>query len=87
MKKKEKMIICIMGPTGSGKTELAVKLTQELPLDIVSVDSAMVYRGAPFSRSAASPSVAKAGEAAEKKRKHEEKITEARIKEIIERRG
>jgi len=34
-----------MGPTGSGKTELAVKLTKQLSLDIVSVDSAMVYRG------------------------------------------
>jgi tRNA dimethylallyltransferase len=34
-----------MGPTGSGKTDLAVQLTQELPLEIVSVDSALVYRG------------------------------------------
>lgn len=34
-----------MGPTASGKTELAVRLVQSLPLAIVSVDSAMVYRG------------------------------------------
>lgn len=34
-----------MGPTASGKTDLAVKLVQELPCDIISVDSAMVYRG------------------------------------------
>ena len=34
-----------MGPTASGKTELAVKLVQELPCDIISVDSALVYRG------------------------------------------
>jgi tRNA dimethylallyltransferase len=34
-----------MGPTASGKTDLAVRLTQELPCDIISVDSAMVYRG------------------------------------------
>ncbi|WP_455217117.1 tRNA (adenosine(37)-N6)-dimethylallyltransferase MiaA [Kaarinaea lacus] len=34
-----------MGPTASGKTELAVQLVQERPCDIVSVDSAMVYRG------------------------------------------
>jgi tRNA dimethylallyltransferase len=34
-----------MGPTASGKTELAVKLVQKLPCDIISVDSAMVYRG------------------------------------------
>lgn len=38
-------IICLMGPTASGKTELAVKLVQQLPCDIISVDSAMVYRG------------------------------------------
>ena len=34
-----------MGPTGSGKTRLAVELVQRLPFDIISVDSALVYRG------------------------------------------
>lgn len=34
-----------MGPTASGKTGLAVELVQRLPLEIVSVDSALVYRG------------------------------------------
>ncbi len=34
-----------MGPTASGKTSLAVELVKHLPLEIVSVDSAMVYRG------------------------------------------
>jgi tRNA dimethylallyltransferase len=34
-----------MGPTATGKTELAVELVARLPLEIVSVDSAMVYRG------------------------------------------
>lgn len=34
-----------MGPTASGKTELAIELQQYLPLDIISVDSVMVYRG------------------------------------------
>ena len=34
-----------MGPTASGKTAVAVDLVQQLPLDIVSVDSALVYRG------------------------------------------
>ncbi|VAW73335.1 tRNA dimethylallyltransferase [hydrothermal vent metagenome] len=34
-----------MGPTASGKTGVAVELVQQLPLDIVSVDSALVYRG------------------------------------------
>jgi tRNA dimethylallyltransferase len=34
-----------MGPTGSGKTEAAVRLAERLPLEIISVDSALVYRG------------------------------------------
>lgn len=34
-----------MGPTAAGKTGLAVRLVQDLPCEIVSVDSVMVYRG------------------------------------------
>ncbi|MEE4173133.1 MAG: tRNA (adenosine(37)-N6)-dimethylallyltransferase MiaA [Xanthomonadales bacterium] len=34
-----------MGPTAAGKTGLAVDLVQQFPLDIISVDSALVYRG------------------------------------------
>lgn len=34
-----------MGPTATGKTGLAVELAREYPCDIVSVDSALVYRG------------------------------------------
>lgn len=34
-----------MGPTASGKTELGIRLVEQFPLDIVSVDSALVYRG------------------------------------------
>jgi len=34
-----------MGPTASGKTALAVQLVQHFPLEIISVDSALVYRG------------------------------------------
>ena len=34
-----------MGPTASGKTDLAIALTRLLPCDIISVDSAQVYRG------------------------------------------
>jgi tRNA dimethylallyltransferase len=37
--------IFLMGPTASGKTELAVELVQRFPLEIISVDSALVYRG------------------------------------------
>jgi len=34
----------LMGPTASGKTALAVKLAERFPLEIISVDSAQVYR-------------------------------------------
>jgi len=37
--------ILLMGPTGAGKSDLAMRLAQQLPLEIVSVDSALVYRG------------------------------------------
>jgi len=37
--------VFLMGPTASGKTGLAVELVQRLPLEIISVDSALVYRG------------------------------------------
>ncbi len=37
--------IFLMGPTASGKTELALELVRRMPCDIISVDSAMVYRG------------------------------------------
>ena len=36
--------IFLMGPTASGKTGVAVDLVQELPVEIISVDSALVYR-------------------------------------------
>lgn len=38
-------VLCLMGPTASGKTPLAIELVQHLHCDIISVDSAMVYRG------------------------------------------
>jgi tRNA dimethylallyltransferase len=37
--------VCLMGPTASGKTDLALSLADTHPFEIVSVDSAMVYRG------------------------------------------
>ncbi len=37
--------IFLMGPTASGKTDLAIELTRVLPCEIISVDSALVYRG------------------------------------------
>jgi tRNA dimethylallyltransferase len=37
--------ICLMGPTASGKTDLALRLADRFAVDIISVDSALVYRG------------------------------------------
>ena len=37
--------IFVMGPTAAGKTELALELATRLPVDVISVDSALVYRG------------------------------------------
>ena len=34
----------LMGPTGTGKTDLAVAIRQQLPVEIISVDSALVYK-------------------------------------------
>lgn len=38
-------VIFLMGPTAVGKTAAAVELVKRLPLDIISVDSALIYRG------------------------------------------
>ena len=38
-------VITLRGPTASGKTDLAIDLSDRLPIEIVSVDSVMVYRG------------------------------------------
>jgi tRNA dimethylallyltransferase len=38
-------VITLMGPTASGKTALAMELCDALPCDIISVDSALIYKG------------------------------------------
>ena len=38
-------VICLMGPTAAGKTDLALHLADHLPCELISVDSALVYRG------------------------------------------
>lgn len=38
-------VITIMGPTASGKTDLAMKLSDEINGEIISVDSALIYKG------------------------------------------
>ncbi len=49
--------ILLMGPTGAGKTDAAMALAERLPLEIVSVDSAMVYRGLDIGSAKPPPSV------------------------------
>ncbi|UCE88752.1 MAG: tRNA (adenosine(37)-N6)-dimethylallyltransferase MiaA [Pseudomonadota bacterium] len=48
-------VILLMGPTASGKTDLAFRLAEALPVDVVSVDSAMVYRGLDIGTAKPSP--------------------------------
>ena len=42
---KQPPVVFLVGPTAAGKTDLALELVQEFPLEIVSMDSAMVYCG------------------------------------------
>lgn len=39
------LLICLMGPTACGKTELAIELAERRNCELLSVDSAVVYRG------------------------------------------
>ncbi|WWP02274.1 MAG: tRNA (adenosine(37)-N6)-dimethylallyltransferase MiaA [Candidatus Dasytiphilus stammeri] len=56
LKKKPKAIF-LMGPTASGKTSIAIKLHQILPVEIISVDSVLIYRGMNIGTSKPSPKV------------------------------
>lgn len=38
-------VVFLMGPTGAGKTAVALALGQRLPIDVISVDAAQIYRG------------------------------------------
>lgn len=49
--------ICLTGPTATGKTELALELARSIPVEVVSVDSAMVYRGMDIGTAKPSPEV------------------------------
>ncbi len=51
--------VCLMGPTCTGKTALALQLAARFPLEVVSVDSALVYRGMDIGTS--KPSAAERG--------------------------
>jgi tRNA dimethylallyltransferase len=39
------LLLCVMGPTASGKTDLAITLAEQRDCELISVDSALVYRG------------------------------------------
>jgi len=41
---KQPAAVFIMGPTASGKTDLAIELVKHYPFEIISVDSALVYK-------------------------------------------
>lgn len=47
--------IFLMGPTAAGKTDLAIELTKVLPCELISVDSALVYRGMDIGTAKPSP--------------------------------
>jgi tRNA dimethylallyltransferase len=49
--------IFLMGPTASGKTGLAMQLCERFPLDLISVDSALVYRGLDIGTAKPDPAV------------------------------
>jgi tRNA dimethylallyltransferase len=42
---KREPVVCLMGPTASGKPDVAIGLSETFDVDLVSVDSALVYRG------------------------------------------
>lgn len=44
MKSVKPAAICLLGPTASGKTDLAIEIVRRLPCEIISVDSAQIYK-------------------------------------------
>ncbi|EDP46324.1 tRNA delta(2)-isopentenylpyrophosphate transferase [Rickettsiella grylli] len=52
---KFKPVICLMGPTACGKTQCAIDLLSYFDLEIISVDSAMIYRGMDIGTAKPSP--------------------------------
>lgn len=53
-------VLCLTGPTASGKTAAALALAQRAPIEIVSVDSALVYRGMDIGTAKPTPEILKA---------------------------
>lgn len=55
MSMKKPMAVAIMGPTASGKTAAALAIARTRPVEIISVDSALVYRGMDIGTAKPSP--------------------------------
>lgn len=53
-------VVCVLGPTASGKTALALELHKRGDVDLISVDSAMVYRGMDIGTAKPEPAVLEA---------------------------
>jgi tRNA dimethylallyltransferase len=54
-KRAGRRAVCLLGPTASGKSRLAMQLAARLPIEIVSVDSGQVYRGMDIGTAKPSP--------------------------------
>lgn len=52
MKKYDKTLVVVTGPTGSGKTDIAIELAQSLDCEIISADSRQMYRELPIGTAA-----------------------------------
>lgn len=49
------LLVVVTGPTGSGKTDLAIELAEHFGSDIISADSRQIYRGIPIGTAAPTP--------------------------------
>ncbi len=52
-----KKVICLLGPTASGKTDTALFVADQLPVEIISVDSALIYKGMDIGTAKPSPQI------------------------------
>lgn len=52
MEQQEKTLIVVTGPTGSGKTDIAIEMAQTLGCEIISADSRQMYRDLPIGTAA-----------------------------------